>query len=162
MPFLEVGPETRELEDGSGLDTQVTDPSPLEPPFPEGRVDAAEGEYLLGPDCRPGARCSHHVTSFGLSQQPYEARPGCRLRSACLQSQAFSPHLAGWAVAGTGTPIGSDPPGTSHSRRAGSTLWPRQACISRTYLPGAMPPAAVRAKWGAIMSRAGVQGGRGF
>lgn len=34
--------------------------------------------------------------------------------------------------------------------------WPRQACVSRTYLPEVVPPASVSPKWGAH----GGQGGR--
>lgn len=54
-----------------------------------------------------------------------------------------------------GTALGSDPPGTSHSRRAGSTLWPCQACVSQASLSEAMPPAVVSPKSGAHSGQGG-------
>lgn len=40
--------------------------------------------------------------------------------------------------------------------------WPRQACVSRTYLPEVVPPASVSAKWGACGGQGGRAGRRGF
>lgn len=57
-----------------------------------------------------------------------------------------------------GTALGSDPPGTSRSRRAGSTLWPCQACVSRASLSEVMPPAVVSPKSGAHSGQGGHAG----
>lgn len=77
---------------------------------------------------------------------------------AACKAMLFSTPRRGWG----GVAVGSDPPGPSHSRRAASMLWPRQACVSRTYLPEVVPPALVSAKWGARGGQGGRVGRRGF
>lgn len=57
-----------------------------------------------------------------------------------------------------GTAVGSDPPGACRSRRAGSTPWPCQACVSPVSLSEVIPPAVVSPNSGAHSGQGGHAG----